>query len=70
MIKSIAYLLNPSVYEARVREAEAQLASFLSATVPLFFYNSVMFPGEVLQLHLFEPRYKVSRPFVFCYEYL
>jgi hypothetical protein len=59
MIKNVAYSLAPDLYTSRVREAEAQLAQYTSSTAPVFFYNSVMFPGETLQLHLFEPRYKV-----------
>ena len=51
--------LNPDLYAIRLLEAQAEKASW-HTVLPVFFYNQVMFPGQILHLHLFEPRYKVS----------
>lgn len=59
MLKNIARLLNPSLYQTRLHELEVERSNW-NAVLPVFFYNAVMFPGEILSLHLFEPRYKVS----------
>lgn len=50
--------MNPDLYVARKAEVQAEREAW-QLHHPVFFYNSVMFPGEVLKLHLFEPRYKV-----------
>lgn len=57
MIKSLAMMLDNDGYRARLEEAAVYRATW-SALYPIFFYNSVMFPGSVLSLHLFEPRYR------------
>lgn len=57
MIKSLAMMLDSDGYQARLEEAAGYRAAW-SALYPIFFYNSVMFPGSVLSLHLFEPRYR------------
>lgn len=57
MIKSMAMTLDPDGYMTRLEEARS-LRDTWSALYPIFFYNSVMFPGSVLSLHLFEPRYR------------
>lgn len=58
MLKSAAQLLNPTLYASRLQEV-AQEKALWETVLPVFFYISVMFPGELLHLHLFEPRYKV-----------
>lgn len=45
-------------YAERLREAQADKAHF-KAVHPIFYYNVPMAPGEILSLHLFEPRYKL-----------
>jgi Lon protease-like protein len=44
---------------ARVSETAQQKEDW-RLTLPVFFYNDLMCPGEILSLHLFEPRYKVT----------
>ena len=58
MIKSLAMQLEPEKYAERQRECMEEKSSW-KATYPIFFFNSVQFPGSRLSLHLFEPRYKV-----------
>eukprot|EP01041_Mallomonas_annulata_P004455 gene4455-8875_t len=58
IIKSIAKLVNPNLYELRLKESVAE-ASNWTKLLPIFYYNSIMYPGESLNLHLFEPRYRV-----------
>ena len=58
MIKGIAVATNPELYRARLQETEEEKSSW-STVYPVFYYNSVMFPGSKLSLHLFEPRYKI-----------
>ena len=58
MIKNIAYAFNPQLYRARSEEVKADKLKW-SLVHPVFFYGSCMFPGQILSLHLFEPRYKV-----------
>lgn len=41
----------------RLQEAQLQKESW-TALYPVFYYNSAMFPGSRLSLHLFEPRYR------------
>jgi hypothetical protein len=48
----------PALYEQRLEEIEQERA-FLLSSYPCFFYNMPLYPGEVLRLHLFEPRYKL-----------
>jgi hypothetical protein len=57
MLKNIAQLLNPSLYQARSQEIALEKTTW-STILPVFFNNDVLFPGEILSLHLFEPRYK------------
>lgn len=58
MIKNIAIALDPNMYTLRLAEAEAEKSSW-SAIYPIFYYNETLFPGCILNLHLFEPRYKL-----------
>jgi hypothetical protein len=57
MIKSLAIAVDPDGYAGRLEEAQSVRESW-SALYPIFYYNSVMFPGSNLSLHLFEPRYR------------
>ena len=43
----------------RLAEAKKEAAEWTECTYPIFFYNDMMFPGQSLSLHLFEPRYKL-----------
>jgi len=45
-------------YQERLKEAE-ELKKEWKQTLPIFFYNDTLYPGSVLRLHLFEPRYKL-----------
>lgn len=58
MLKNLAMTLNPELYSQRQVEAAAEKASW-NTVLPVFFYNEVLFPGQILHLHLFEPRYRV-----------
>eukprot|EP00904_Undaria_pinnatifida_P005291 jgi/Undpi1/1892/HiC_scaffold_12.g05279.m1 len=58
MIANIARTCFPELYASRLREVEAEQDTFM-AVLPIFYYNVPMFPGETLNLHLFEPRYKL-----------
>lgn len=58
MIAQIVKALFPEQLERRMRETEAEKAKF-ALCLPAFFYNVSMFPGEILSLHFFEPRYKL-----------
>jgi Lon protease-like protein len=58
LLAGIASRLWPDVYEARLRECKAIEESW-SLQLPIFFYNEIMLPGEILRLHLFEPRYRL-----------
>jgi hypothetical protein len=60
MLKNLALTLNPDLYAQRLLETAAEKASW-NMVLPVFFYNEVLFPGQILNLHLFEPRYKVNR---------
>lgn len=51
-------MMDSVTYSARLLESEAEKDSW-SAVYPIFYYNSAMFPGNKLSLHLFEPRYKL-----------
>jgi Lon protease-like protein len=46
----------PSLYEQRLEETRQEREA-MKLLLPIFFYNLPIFPGEVLRLHLFEPRY-------------
>jgi len=48
----------PSQYNERLKEVE-ELKKQWKKTLPIFFFNDTLFPGYVLRLHLFEPRYKL-----------
>ena len=54
----MAVNLNPIEYAARVVEAEAERSTWMTL-LPIFYYNETLFPGGRLDLHLFEPRYRV-----------
>jgi hypothetical protein len=58
MLKNIALQVDPDLYQLRLQEASLEKASW-TTVYPIFYYNSTMFPGSVLSLHLFEPRYKL-----------
>lgn len=58
MIKNMAKLIDPALYELRQKEADAEKSTW-SSLLPIFYYNVAMFPGQTLALHLFEPRYKL-----------
>lgn len=58
MIKSIVMTVDPQGYASRLQELEAEKAQW-STVYPIFYYNTPMFPGSRLSLHLFEPRYKI-----------
>eukprot|EP00752_Nemacystus_decipiens_P003471 g3206.t1 len=58
MVAHIARTCFPEQYARRLKEIEGDRDSF-NAELPIFYYNVPMFPGETLQLHLFEPRYKL-----------
>lgn len=57
-IKSLAIALDPELYKQRVAEVAVEKESFTSV-YPIFFYNQTLLPGSKLNLHLFEPRYKL-----------
>jgi len=57
-LSSVAKAVFPEVYEQRVKEVEAEKASW-DTILPVFFYNDTLFPFSPLALNLFEPRYKV-----------
>ena len=59
MIKNLALKLNPDLYKKRAEESAAELAEHKDSNYPVFFYMECLFPGTRLQLHLFEPRYKL-----------
>lgn len=58
MLRDLAMALDSTQYLARVQETSA-IKDTWKATYPIFFYNEVLFPGDALNLHLFEPRYKL-----------
>lgn len=57
LIKSMALIVDQETYMLRLQEAQLQKESW-TALYPVFYYNSAMFPGSRLSLHLFEPRYR------------
>lgn len=58
MIAQLVEAAYPELLKRRMRETQAEKASF-QLCLPAFFYNVPMFPGETLSLHFFEPRYKI-----------
>lgn len=48
----------PTQYAQRLQDL-AEIKKEWQRTLPIFFYNNTMFPGQTLRLHLFEPRYKI-----------
>jgi Lon protease-like protein len=58
MIKSIATTLFPAIYASRVIECEKEKQDW-TTLLPIFYYNDTQFPGYRLDLHFFEPRYKL-----------
>lgn len=58
VIKQICQHLYPQRYEQRLVEGEGARAVWQSY-LPIFYYDSAVFPGSSISLHLFEPRYKL-----------
>jgi len=58
MIKAMALALDADGYNSRLAETVSEKATW-STVYPIFYYNTAMFPGSRLSLHLFEPRYKI-----------
>ena len=58
MIKALAVAVAPEEYAARLAEAETEKATW-TMTLPIFYYNDCLFSGAKLDLHLFEPRYRI-----------
>ena len=58
MLKALAIHVAPEEYANRLKEAVAEKQSW-EALLPIFYYNEALFPGSRLDLHLFEPRYRV-----------
>lgn len=60
MIKAIARALNNALYVQREEEILMELNNYKNDSIyPIFYYNSNLFPGSTLSLHLFEPRYRI-----------
>jgi len=57
VIKQMCIDLLPEKYQERLLEAE-EVKMLWPKEYPIFFYNSVVFPGSSISLHLFEHRYK------------
>jgi Lon protease-like protein len=57
IIKNLAILFDSDTYQTRLEEVRLEKENW-TALYPIFYYNSVMFPGSSLSLHLFEPRYR------------
>jgi len=57
MLANVARRTFPELYKERQNEAKKDMSTFES-TLPIFFYNNVLFPGSLLHLHLFEQRYR------------
>lgn len=49
---------NPTEYASRLIDSEAEKSCWMTL-LPIFYYNETLFPGSRLDLHLFEPRYRV-----------
>lgn len=58
MIKTLAIAIDPEGYAARLAETLSEKETW-TTLYPIFYYNNSMFPGGRLNLHLFEPRYKL-----------
>lgn len=58
VIKALALTFDPDGYALRLAETMPEKVSW-NALYPIFYYNATMFPGSRLNLHLFEPRYKL-----------
>eukprot|EP01113_Clastostelium_recurvatum_P025609 TRINITY_DN3082_c0_g1_i4.p1 TRINITY_DN3082_c0_g1~~TRINITY_DN3082_c0_g1_i4.p1 ORF type:complete len:554 (+),score=125.73 TRINITY_DN3082_c0_g1_i4:183-1844(+) len=59
-LKAIIEKNFPDEYKARVDEAEEDLLGGGSASsMPLFLLNTVVFPGQQFNMHIFEPRYRL-----------
>jgi hypothetical protein len=58
MLRSLALSLDSDTYKIRLEESNLEKQSW-TLLYPIFYYNSPIFPGNILSLHLFEPRYKV-----------
>jgi len=58
IIKSMAMAIDSHLYSSRLEEFAEEKASW-TTLYPIFYYNSALFPGSRLALHLFEPRYKL-----------
>lgn len=73
ILRELCKLVLPEQYAEREREATLEKQEW-GLTLPAFLYNDVSFPGSLLVLHLYEPRYKLlaqrsvetTRTFVYC----
>jgi hypothetical protein len=59
MLANIAQVWFTDVYSHRLLEVAEKRRKYQDHTLPVFFYNQVLFPGAKFALHLFEPRYKL-----------
>jgi len=73
MLSNIAQTCFPVEYAARLPEVAAAKLE-MKLEMPVFFYNQRQYPGYELQLHLFEPRYRLMMQRVTesnrCFAYL
>lgn len=51
-------MIDPVGYTQRLAECEMEKKTW-KTLYPVFYYNSTIFPGSHLNLHLFEPRYRI-----------
>eukprot|EP01113_Clastostelium_recurvatum_P025608 TRINITY_DN3082_c0_g1_i1.p1 TRINITY_DN3082_c0_g1~~TRINITY_DN3082_c0_g1_i1.p1 ORF type:complete len:579 (+),score=114.33 TRINITY_DN3082_c0_g1_i1:76-1737(+) len=59
-LKTIIEKNFPEEYKARVDEADEDVLGGGSASsMPLFLLNTVVFPGQQFNMHIFEPRYRL-----------
>ena len=58
VIKQLCIRLFPEKYEERLIESKEEKFKW-SKYLPVFYYNTAVFPGSKISLHLFEPRYKL-----------
>jgi len=57
-LSAILKVCFPQHYAERLKEI-AELKANWKQTLPIFFFNEVLYPTSLLRLHLFEPRYKL-----------
>jgi len=58
LLRELAMAVNPEQYRLRSDETTKELAG-AGLELPVFIYSELLFPGATLNLHLFEPRYKI-----------